>query len=197
MARNEISFLVNLRKNTLTTSKSYGQYFGEAESKEPLSLKGFARHMTSHGKLADYSMVVLVLQQLVECMTEMMTQGQPVKLDGLGTFYPSIEGVGANSVEDAVNGLNDLIKGVHLRFLPEGVKGDELTSRKLKSDCHFEAYQLVKTHYKMIGGKKKTYQTRTPLSYKMIGGKKKSYQTRTPLSTYGIQQAEEDPEPEP
>ena len=59
------------------------------------------------------------------------------------------------------------------------MKGDELTSRKLKAQCHFEAYQLVKTHYKMIGGKKKTYQTRTP------------------LSTYAVQQAEEDPEPEP
>ena len=35
MARNEITFLVNLRKNTMTTSKAYGQYFGEAESKEP------------------------------------------------------------------------------------------------------------------------------------------------------------------
>ena len=165
MARENITFLVNLRQNEDSTSKNYGQYYPEVEPKEPMSLKGFARHLSE--------------QNIVSCMKELTTQGQPVKLDGLGTFYPTIEGVGANSVEAAVNGLNDLIKGVHLRFLPEGVKGDELTSRKLKSDCHFEAYQLVKTHYKMIGGKKKTYQTRTP------------------LSTYAVQQAEEDPEPEP
>ena len=179
MARENITFLVNLRKNENSTSKNYGQYYPEVEPKEPMSLKGFARHLSEHGKLATYEMLVLVLQNIVSCMKELTTQGQPVKLDGLGTFYPSIEGTGANSVEDAVNGLNDLIKGVHLRFLPEGVKGDELTSRKLKAQCHFEAYQLVKTHYKMIGGKKKTYQTRTP------------------LSTYAVQQAEEDPEPEP
>ena len=179
MARENITFLVNLRKNENSTSKNYGQYYPEVEPKEPMSLKGFARHLSEHGKLATYEMLVLVLQNIVSCMKELATQGQPVKLDGLGTFYPSIEGTGANSVEAAVNGLNDLIKGVHLRFLPEGVKGDELTSRKLKAQCHFEAYQLVKAHYKMIGGKKKTYQTRVP------------------LSTYAVQQAEEDPEPEP
>ena len=50
MARNEITFLVNLRKNEVTDSKYYGQYYPEAESKEPLSLKGFARHMVSHGR---------------------------------------------------------------------------------------------------------------------------------------------------
>jgi len=35
------------------------------------------------------------------------------------------------------------------------------------------------------------------MNVKMIGGKKKTYQTRVPLSMYAVQQAEEDPEPEP
>ena len=47
MARNVITFLVNLRKNKNTASKTYGQYYPEAEPKEPLSLKGFARHRPS------------------------------------------------------------------------------------------------------------------------------------------------------
>ena len=51
MARNEITFLVNVRKNNNTASRGYGKYYGEAETVEPLTLKGFARHMTSHGKL--------------------------------------------------------------------------------------------------------------------------------------------------
>ena len=54
MARNEITFQVNLRKNENTTSRAYGLYYFEAEKKEPLSLKGFARHMAEHGKLATY-----------------------------------------------------------------------------------------------------------------------------------------------
>ena len=176
MARNEITFLVNLRKNLMTTSKSYGAYFGEAEKKEPLNLKGFARHMTEHGKLADYSMVVLVLQQLVDCMTELICQGQPVKLDGLGMFYPTIENklLGSYTVEGY--SPQEHIKGVHLRFRPENARGEELTSRELKDKCVFEMNDLIVTKHKTVGGKDRIYQERTP------------------LKTYGISQAEPDPD---
>jgi hypothetical protein len=37
MARNEITFQVNLKKDTNSASRTYGMYFGEAESKEPLN----------------------------------------------------------------------------------------------------------------------------------------------------------------
>ena len=179
MARNEITFLVNLRKNQNTASKTYGQYYPEAEPKEPLSLKGFARHLAEHGKLASYEMLVLVLQNVVTCMKELVIHNQPVKLDGLGVFYPSIEGCGAADVATGAANIDSLIKGVHLRFRPEGsgTPDEKLTSRALKDQCIFEAYQLVES---------KT---------KTIGGKKKSYQQRTPLSTYAISQAEDEQEP--
>jgi len=178
MAQDYIPFLVNLRQNENTESKNYGQYYPEAEGNTPLNLKGFAKHLAEHGKLASYEMLVLVLQNIVDCMTHLVATGQPVKLDGLGTFYPTIEGKGEDSVELAVQNLVENIKGVHLRFRPEGEKGGDLTSRMLKERCIFEAYQLVKTNY-----------------VTMPNGKKKSYQTRTPLSTYAIQQQDTPPEP--
>ena len=79
--------VINLRQNTNDDSTAFGKWFAEVDSKEPLNLKGFAKHMTSHGKIADYQMCVLVLGQVVECMSELLSQGRPVKLDGLGTFY--------------------------------------------------------------------------------------------------------------
>ena len=174
MARENLTFLVNLRKCENTESKGYGMYYPEAEPKEALSLKGFARHMSEHGKLTSYEMLVLVLQNVVSCMKELVSQGQPVKLDGLGTFYPTIEGTASATVEAGVQNMTENIKGVHLRFRPEGVKGEDLRSRALKEVCVFEAYQLVKSVTKVIDGKKKTYQERTP------------------LSTYAISQAEPD-----
>ncbi len=147
MARNEITFQVNLRQNENTESKNYGQYYPEAEGKTPLNLKGFAKHLAEHGKLASYDMLVLVLQNIVDCMTHLVATGQPVKLDGLGTFYPTIEGKGEDSVELAVQKMNENIKGIHLRFRPEGEKEEKLTSSMLKEMCVFEAYQLVKTKY--------------------------------------------------
>ena len=86
--------VINLRQNTNDDSTAFGKWFAEVDSKEPLNLKGFAKHMTSHGKIADYQMCVLVLGQVVECMSELLSQGQPVKLDGLGTFSPAVEGQG-------------------------------------------------------------------------------------------------------
>ena len=168
MASEVIAFPVNLRKNKNQYNAGYGQYYPEADTKEPLSLKGFARHLAEHGKLVDYPMAVLVLQNIVSCLKEMVTQGQPVKLDGFGTFSPTIESDGekaVETVEGALNvGIDNLIAGVHLRFTPENSKGEELTSRALKKECTFKAAYVISSKSKTIDGKKRTYQEKIPIS---------------------------------
>ena len=133
--------VINLRQNTNDDSTAFGKWFAEVDSKEPLNLKGFAKHMTSHGKIADYQMCVLVLGQVVECMSELLSQGQPVKLDGLGTFSPSVDGqkLGKNDIESAVAvGPDAMINGIKINFSPENTKGEKLTSRAFKEQCIFE-----------------------------------------------------------
>ena len=168
MATEVIAFPVNLRKNPNRFSKAYGKYYPEADSKEPLNLKGFARHFSEHGKLVDYPMAVLVLQNIVTCLKEMVTQGQPVKLDGFGTFTPTIESDGSkakSTVEDTLNvGIENLIAGVHLRFIPENAKGEELTSRQLKKECQFKAAYVVSSQKKTINGKQRAYQEKIPIA---------------------------------
>ena len=168
MASEVIAFPVNLRKNNNRFNKGYGKYYPEADSKEPLNLKGFAKHIAEHGKLVDYPMAVLVLQNIVSCLKEMVTTGQPVKLDGFGTFTPTIESDGTkavNSVEESMNvGIENLIAGVHLRFIPENAKGDELTSRMLKKECQFKAAYVVSSQKKTIDGKERTYQEKIPIA---------------------------------
>ena len=179
MARNEIAMLVDLVKNNISTSKNYGQYYGRVFQREALSLKGFARHMMEHGKRITYEELVLTLQQTVSCLKELAIQGVPVKLEGLGTFYPSLEGIGADSIQEYDPLLN--IKGVHLNFRPEGSGTDDerLTSRILKGQCTFKMNDYVIPHYKMVDGKKTLWYERHP------------------IATLGIKDAEEDPEPEP
>ena len=96
--RNEIPLRVDLYKNTRTSSRTYGQYYGKVRSRDTLSLRGFARHMTEHGKRVTYEEMVMFLTQMVDCMKELLTQGVPVKLDGLGTFKIGIASTGADSV---------------------------------------------------------------------------------------------------
>ena len=168
MATEVIAFPVNLRRNKNEYNAAYGKYFPEVDTKEPLNLMGFAHHISEHGKLVDYPMAVLVLQNIVNCLKEMIAQGQPVKLDGFGTFSPTIESEGRKaktSVEDSLNvGIENLIAGVHLRFMPENSKGEKLTSRALKDECTFKAAYVVESKKKTVDGKERTDQEKIPIS---------------------------------
>ena len=168
MARSEIPMVINLRQNKNDESTAYGKYFAEVDAKEPLNLKGFAKHMTAHGKIADYQMCVLVLGQVVDCLKELLTEGQPVKLDGLGTFSPSVDGQkqGKVSLADAVAaGPEAMINGIKINFNPENSKGEKLTSRALKDDCIFTFGYLVESEVRTVGGKERRVQKKTPISY--------------------------------
>ena len=168
MARTNIPMVINLRQNMNDDTTAFGKYFAEVDTKEPLNLKGFAKHMTSHGKIADYQMCVLVLGQVVDCMTELLSQGQPVKLDGLGTFSPSVDGqkLGKNNVETAVAvGPDAMINGIRIIFTPENSKGEKLTSRAFKEQCIFEYGYVVESEVRTVNGKQRRVQKKTPLTY--------------------------------
>ncbi len=168
MARSEIPMVINLRQNKNDYSTAFGKYFPEVDSKEPLNLKGLAKHMTEHNKVSTYEMTVLVLGEMVKCMVHLLKEGQPVKLDGFGTFSPSVDGQknGKNSVEDAVAaGAEALINGVHINFNPENTKGEKLTSRAFKDECLFEFGYVVESEKRTVGGKERRFQKKTPISY--------------------------------
>ena len=168
MAKENIAFMVNLRKNTQEGSPMEGRYYPEAESKETLSTKGFAKHVSEHGgTLVTLEFMQLVLAAIVKCLKEMMSHGQPVKLDGLGTFRPTVTSVknGAATIEDALRmGVNNMVAGVNFVFIPENAQGEEITSKKFKDQCSLQFAYLVETVKKVIGGKEKSYTLRTPLS---------------------------------
>lgn len=96
-----------------------------------------------------------------------MAQGQPIKLDGLGTFRPTVTSIknGAASIEEALTlGVNNMVTGVNFDFIPENAQGEEITSKKFKDQCSLQFAYLVETFYKTIGDKTKSYTLRTPLS---------------------------------
>ena len=167
MAKENIAFLVNLRKNIVEGSKMEGRFYPEAESKEALTTKGFAKHVADHGGMVTYEFMQLVLASIVKCLKEMMSHGQPVKLDGLGTFRPTVTSIpgGAASIEEALRvGVNNLVQGVNFVFIPENAQGEEITSKKFKDQCSLQFAYLVETVKKKINGKEKSYTLRTPLS---------------------------------
>ena len=168
MARSEIPMVINLRQNKNDESTAYGKYFAEVDSKKPLNLKGLAKHMTEHGKISSLEMCQLVLGEMVKCLVHLLREGQPVKLDGVGTFSPSVDGQGngKNDIETAVAaGPDAMINGIRINFNPENSKGEKLTSRALKDECVFSFGYVVQSEVRTINGKKKRFQKKTPITY--------------------------------
>ena len=131
--RNQIAIKVALRQNRNTKSAAYGKYYAEVQNNETLSTRGLLEHIMSHGLGYPRSIVQGVLAQLAECLTELILQGQPVKLDGFGTFKLEVktaEGVGGWTASEVVPGmdLRSKIAGLRLVVIPDGTELDKLTS---------------------------------------------------------------------
>jgi hypothetical protein len=120
-----------------------------------------------HGKLATYEMMVLVLQNVVDCMKELLLEGVPVKLDGLGTFSAGIESSPAASVESYRT--DEHIKGIRINFRPEGAgdEEDKLTKKALLDQATFQLndyVEIMQSDKTDKHGNPLTYQKRTKIS---------------------------------
>ena len=140
MATQKIAMGINLRQNKIEGSTAYGKYYPEVDTQKTLSLRGFAQHMTDHGSLYGRAIVEGVLLQITECLPELVAQGVPVQLGSLGTFYPTAEVKKDAAVLNvgAMDGLNpnDIVKAIHIRFLPDSTKLDNLCGPKFKDACY-------------------------------------------------------------
>ncbi len=139
MAVEKIALGINLRKNKISGSAGYGKYYPEVDTQKTLSLRGFAQHMVDHGSIYGRSIVEGVLLQITDCLPELVAQGVPVQLGSLGTFYPTAEVAKDAAVLNiaAMEGLNpnDIVKAIHIRFLPDSTKLDNLCGPQFKNRC--------------------------------------------------------------
>ena len=140
-----------LRKNTSSNPRMTGKYYGRVWEKNLLDTRGLANHMVEHGIVRNQSKVYTILSKLQECIPELLSQGVGVKLNGLGTFYPSLESKGAASPK--VFNVGKDIKGIHIRILPWSEKTGNLTSKAFLRQCELEYIGEVETI--TVDGKKK------------------------------------------
>jgi len=126
MADSKIAMQYDLRQNNISSSPSFGKWYAHAVRPSTLNTRGLADHITSHGSIFTRDVVEGMVIKFRECIVELLMQGVGVKLEGLGTFYPTLETTGSDSPEGY--NIDDHLQGVHIRFLPEKSHGDELTS---------------------------------------------------------------------
>ena len=168
MAVEKVAMGINLRKNKNETSAAFGKYYPEVDVQKTLSLRGFAQHMVDHGSFYNRAIVEGVLNQICDCLPELVAQGIPVQLGSLGTFYPTAEVAKNAAVPNiaAMEGLNpnNVVKAIHIRFLPDSTKLDNLCGPAFKDACTLEFRNIVDTVEVTVDGKTRKVQTLKPIA---------------------------------
>ena len=144
MAVKNPQFGINLRKNDNQQNAGYGKYYPKALEKETISLEGLTKHMAEHNSIYGDDVIGGVLKKMSGCIIELLSQGNPVKIDKLGTFMPTVEATknGITKAEILAGKWNasQYINGIHIRFIPEGSGDADITSRTFKSMCALNTY---------------------------------------------------------
>ena len=182
MAVNSIQMPINIKLNQNREMASYGKYYLEAATAETLTTEGLVNHITHHNCAVGTEAIAAVIKKLGECIPELVAQGQPVKIDGLGTFYPTAQSkknglTAAQLLDVKVNPL-DALAGIHLRFRPQSDDLNDLTSKSfLKSQvqpvvnlvCRAKAVDLT-PEITEVTKKKWASQKCTLAEYRQAGG---------------------------
>ncbi len=138
---NNPQFPLVLRQNRNTYSNAYGKFYAERAEVKTISTRGLCEHMASHQSIYSRDIIEGVITKMRSCLVELLSEGNPVKLDGLGTFDPQVENTKGGITEAAILAGNynplTLVKGVHIRFLPEGETNDDIRSTTFKDQCSF------------------------------------------------------------
>lgn len=159
MAQNVIAFQVGLQQNQNSFNSGYGKYYYKPYYPETLNLRGLIDRVAFEQSVYSRDIVEGVIQKLTTVMVELLKSGQPVKWDGLGTFTPTIENDGTVAKQDPLLATVEQISGVHITFIPENSKGEQLTSRAFRDLCTFQTVGVIETTNIGTSTKKKYVRT--------------------------------------
>ena len=126
-----------LKQNKNTTSKIFGKWFAQAKSVETMNTRKLASHIAEHGSIYTPDVVFGVLEKFRSCMLEMLLNSRRVKIDGLGTFYTTIENQKGGSATKDEFKPNVNLKALHIRFIPDQEAETNISSREFIKKAEF------------------------------------------------------------
>lgn len=118
-------------------SSAFGKWYGRVKYLESLNTRKLANHISEHGSIYTPDVVYGVLEKFRSCLLEMLLNSKKVKIEGLGTFYTTLEcKKGGALTKDKFN-INSNIDGLHIRFLPEQEQEQNISSRQFLKQAEF------------------------------------------------------------
>ena len=129
--------LYEVKQNQIDRSAAFGKWFAYVKSLETLNTRKLAKHISEHGSVYTQDVVFGVLEKFRSCLLEMLLDSKKVKIDGLGTFFTTIENQkGGAATKDKFN-VNTHLKALHIRFLPEQEQEMNISSREFLKQAEF------------------------------------------------------------
>ena len=127
-------------------SSAYGKYYARVKYLESLNTRKLSNHISEHGSIYTPDVVYGVMEKFRSCLLEMLLNSKKVKIEGLGTFYTTLEcNKGGAMSKDKFSVLKD-VKGLHIRFLPEQEQEINISSREFLKQAEFiNVESLVKS----------------------------------------------------
>ena len=141
-----------LRQNKNNKSRIFGKWFAHSKAVEIMNTRKLAQHISEHGSIYTPDVVFGVLEKFRSCLVEMLLESKRVKIDGLGTFFTTIENEpgGADKVEDF--NVQKNLKALHIRFMPEQEQELNISSREFIKKAEFVNVDSMKSGDKSSSG---------------------------------------------
>ena len=126
-----------LRQNKNNLSKIFGKWFAHSKTVETLNTRKLAQHISEHGSIYTPDVVYGVLEKFRSCLIEMLLDSKRVKIEGLGTFFTTLENEKGGAVSVDKFSVSSNLKALHIRFLPEQEQEMNISSREFFKKAEF------------------------------------------------------------
>ena len=129
--------LYEVKKNQNSHSAAFGKWYAQIKSLETLNTRKLANHISEHGSVYTPDVVYGVLEKFRSCLVEMLLESKKVKIEGLGTFYCTLENQKNGALKKEDFNVNKHLKALHIRFLPEQTTEENISSRQFLKQAEF------------------------------------------------------------
>ena len=129
--------IYEVKQNQNSYSAAFGKWYAQIKNLETLNTRKLAIHISEHGSIYTPDVVYGVLEKFRSCLLEMLLNSKKVKIEGLGTFYCTLENQKNGALKKEDFNVNKHLKALHIRFLPEQAAEENISSREFLKQAEF------------------------------------------------------------
>ena len=129
--------IYEVKQNQNSYSAAFGKWYAQIKNLETLNTRKLANHISEHGSIYTPDVVYGVLEKFRSCLLEMLLNSKKVKIEGLGTFYCTLENQKKGALKKEDFNVNKHLKALHIRFLPEQAAEENISSREFLKKAEF------------------------------------------------------------